>query len=337
MLRHHRGDAAPGSILMASSPPHGPMRMFEAALARRTAPVQAAFWMILAAFLMAGMGALVRVASAELHPFELAFFRTVLALPIMMPLLLRRGWAGLRLSQWRGYLTRACFSIGGLIGGFYALVHMRYADSIALSFTLPIFATIGAAWFLKENVRLRRWVAVAVGFIGMLVIIRPGTESLNLFSLVAVAAAASAAGATLTVKKLSRTEPAGAIVANLALYLTPMTLAFALTVWVWPSLPTWGLLAVVGLAGTLGQIALTRAYAAADASVVMPFDYLRLPLGAMFGFVLFAERPDLWTFAGAGIIAGSSIYIAYRESKLARSERLQRAIARTVAKPSPAG
>jgi drug/metabolite transporter (DMT)-like permease len=309
---------------MSSLPLHVSLRALEAALARRTAPMQAAIWMILAAFLMSLMGALVRVASAELHPFELAFFRTALALPIMMPLIWRRGLAGLGLGQWRGYLTRACFSIGGLIGGFYALVHMRYADSIALSFTLPIFATIGAAWFLKEDVRLRRWVAVAVGFLGMLVIIRPGSESLNVFSLVAVAAAASAAGATLTVKKLSRTEPAGAIVANLAIYLTPMTLVFALPVWVWPSLSTWGLLLLVGLAGTIGQIALTRAYAAADASVVMPFDYLRLPMGAVFGFALFAERPDLWTFVGAGIIAGSSIYIAYREARLARAERQRR-------------
>ncbi|HEX2528673.1 MAG TPA: DMT family transporter [Geminicoccus sp.] len=298
-----------------------PFRAVELALGRRSAAVQAAFWMVLAAFLFSWMGALVRVASVELHPFELAFFRMALVLPIMLPLICRRGVVGLRLAQWRGYLMRASFSIIGLIGGFYALVNMRYADSIALSFTLPIFATIGAAWFLKEDVRLRRWMAVLIGFLGMLVIIRPGSEALNLFSLIAIGAAAAAAGATLTVKRLSRTEPAGAIVANLALYLTPMTLAFALPVWVWPSLATWGLLLIIGALGTVGQIALTRAYAAADASVVMPFDYLRLPFGAFLGFVMFAERPDLWTFVGAGIIAGSSIYIAYREATQERVNR----------------
>jgi drug/metabolite transporter (DMT)-like permease len=306
---------------MPSPSLYAPLRAVEDALARRSAPVQAAFWMVLSALLFSWMGALVRVASSELHPFELAFFRTALALPIMMPLIWRRGLAGLRLSQWRGYLTRAAFSIIGLMGGFYAVVHLNYADSIALSFTLPLFATVGAAWFLKEDVRLRRWIAVGIGFIGMLVIVRPTSETLNVFSIVAMAAAAAGAGATLTVKKLSRTEPAGAIVANLAIYVTPMTLIFAIPVWIWPSWQIWILLIIIGLIGTAGQIAITRAYAAADASVVMPFDYLRLPLGAIVGFILFSEYPDLWTFVGAGIIAGSSVYIAFREAKLAREGR----------------
>lgn len=277
--------------------------------------------MILSGILFSWMGALVRVASAELHPFELAFFRTILALPFLFPLIWRRGIAGLRISQWRGYLTRAAFSIVGLIGGFYAVVHLPYADSIALSFTLPLFATVGAAWFLKEDVRLRRWIAVGIGFIGMIVIVRPSSETMNIYAFIAMMAAAAGAGATLTVKKLSRTEPASAIVANLALYLTPLTLVFAIPVWIWPTWQTWILLLIIGAIGTAGQIVITRAYACADASVVMPFDYLRLPLGAIVGLILFSEYPDLWTFVGAGIIAASSVYIAYREAKLAREGR----------------
>jgi drug/metabolite transporter (DMT)-like permease len=298
-----------------------PLLRFETALSRRSAPMQAAFWMILSSISFAWMGALVRVASAELHPFELAFFRTILALPFLAPVLWQRGIAGLRLSHWRGYLMRAAFSIVGLICGFYAVVHMPYADSIAVSFTLPIFATVGAALFLKEDVRLRRWIAVGIGFIGMLVIIRPGAETLQPAVFFAIAAAMGGAAASLTVKVLSRTEPAVAIVANLSIYLTPMTLAFALPVWVWPSGWAWVLLLLIGSIGTIGQICITRAYAVADASVVMPFDYLRLPLGAMVGFLLFAEVPGYWTFAGAGIIAASSLYIAWRENKLAREGR----------------
>ncbi len=290
-------------------------------LKQASLPVQAAFWMVFGALLFSGMGAMIRKVSFELHPFEIAFFRTFFGLVCMLPWLLRHGVRGLKTNRPGGYLVRALFSLGGLIGGFYAVVHMPLADSVALSFTAPLFATAGAALFLGETVRARRWIATIIGFLAVLIIVRPGADSFTPAVIVALVSSAATAGAILTVKRLSDTEPANAIVAYLAIYLTPMALIPALFVWQWPSLEAWIWLFAMGLVGTLGQIFLTRGFAVADASMVMPFDYLRLPFTALIAYLWFAEVPGIWTFVGAGIIAASSVYIAWREAYLAKTGR----------------
>ncbi len=296
-----------------------PYSSLDTAIKRCALPVQAAIWMVLAGLMFSIMGVLIRVATADLHPFQVAFVRIALGIPLLVPIVLRQGLTVLRTNNFSGYLLRAAFSVAGLLGGFYATAYLPLADSVSVSFTAPLFATVGAAVFLGETLRLRRIIALLIGFVGVLVILRPGQVPLSLEMIVALASSAATAGAILTVKRLSGTEASTTIVAYLSLLVTPIALLPAIWVWQWPDATLWGVMIAIGIVGTCGQIAVTRAFSLADASMVMPFDYLRLPFTAVLAYLIFFEVPDTLTFVGAGIIATSTCYIAWRESVLARS------------------
>jgi drug/metabolite transporter (DMT)-like permease len=195
------------------------------------------------------------------------------------------------------------------------------ADVTALSFTAPLFATVGAALLLSEHVGARRWTATLVGFFGALVIIRPGAGTFTGASLVALASAVAIAAAQLSVKSLSRTEHPNAIVLIMGLLMTPMSLFPAAFVWTWPNWSTFLWLLLLGLVATIGQVFLVRAMQAADASAVMPFDFSRLIFASALGWLMFGERPDAWTWVGAAIIVAATVYIARREANLARQTR----------------
>ena len=295
-----------------------PYSSLDAAIKRCALPVQAAIWMIMAGLVFSTMGLLIRVATVELHPFQVAFVRIAMGIPLLVPIVMRQGLTVLRTNNLPAYALRTVFSVAGLLGGFYATAHLPLADSVSFSFTAPLFVTLGAALFLGEVLRLRRIAALAVGFIGVLVILRPGQVPLSLDMMVALGAAAASAGSILTVKRLSATESSMTIVAYLSLLTAPIVLIPALYVWQSPSLTIWAVMILIGVLGTLGQIAVTRSYSLVDASMVMPFDYLRLPFTAVLAYLVFFEIPDVLTFVGAGIIAVSTCYIAWRESVLAR-------------------
>jgi drug/metabolite transporter (DMT)-like permease len=150
---------------------------------------------------------------------------------------------------------------------------------------------------------------------------RPGSERLDANLLILLMSSATAAMNNITVKFLARTEPPGRIVALFMLYLTPLSLIPALFVWQWPDPRTFGALVGLGCLGTIAHLSVARALASADASACAPFEFARLPFAALIGFLWFGEVTDLWTWAGAAIIAGSSVYVAHREARLARLER----------------
>lgn len=206
-----------------------------------------------------------------------------------------------------------------MLTGFWALVHLPLAQAVALSYTTPLFVTILAVVVLGEVVRARRWTAVVIGFIGVLVILRPGVDGLQFGALVAIASSALAASSAISIKFLSRTEPADAIVIWMVLIMTPMSLLPALPVWRAPDPSAWLWVVVTGGLGTLGHLCMTRAYQTADVSALQPLNFLQLPIVAFIAWLLFAERVDSWTVAGAGIIFASTAYIARREARLHRA------------------
>ncbi|MEM9302611.1 MAG: DMT family transporter, partial [Pseudomonadota bacterium] len=166
-----------------------------------------------------------------------------------------------------------------------------------------------------EPVGPRRWSATFVGFVGTLIILRPGSELLSAPALVALAAAGAMACSVLIIKVLSRTEPANAIVAYMVLMMTPLSLVPALLVWEWPSLYTWAIAVAIGVFGTTAHMLFTRGIQLADASLVMPFDFVRLPMVAALGYLLFDQTVDRWTWLGAVVIFGAGVYIAHREGR----------------------
>ena len=282
------------------------------------APVRAALWMVAASSAFAAMIILIRELTATFDPLQVVFFRNVFGLIAMLPWLAGHGLRALRTQRLGLHALRATIGIVSMICWFTALSLMPLAEATALSFTAPIFASVLAVIFLGEVMRLRRWSATAVGLLGTLVILRPDGSSIEAAAMLALASAVLGAASPIFVKIMARTESTGAIVTYMVLFLTPLSLVPALLVWQQPSLVELGFAALLGLAGTLGHLCFTRALATADATVVVPFDYLRLPAVALMAWLVFAEVPVIWTWIGGAIIAASSIYMTLREMKLKR-------------------
>ncbi len=290
------------------------------AFSRLTAPTRGIVFMIGSGASFASMIVIVRYLSTEMHTIELAFFRNLFGLAFMVPWILRVGVRGLRTKRFGTHLFRSLVGLAAMLCFFTAIGLLPVAEVTALTFTAPLFASAGAALILKERVRLRRWTAILVGFAGALIILRPGAEAIQPAALIALASAGFMAIAVLSVKALSRTEDPNAIVVYMGMLITPLSLIPALFVWTAPAPETWGWLVLMGLVATMGQLMLTRACAAADASVILPFDFSRLVFVSILGFVLFNERPDIWTLVGGAVIIAATVYVAHRESQLAPLE-----------------
>jgi drug/metabolite transporter (DMT)-like permease len=286
------------------------------AVAGLPASARGALWMCAAATCFALMITLVRQLTDDLHPLQVVFFRAAFGLLAMLPWLLRQGVGVLRTSRLRLHLLRALIGIFAMVGWFTTLSLMPLAEATALSFTSPIFTSLLAVLILGEVMRLRRWTATLIGFLGALLIVRPGFAAIDPAALLAIGTAAIWATSTVLIKVMARTESAGAITTYMALLTTPMTLIAALFVWQTPTWEQLGFAALLGAAGSAGHICMSRALAVADATLVAPLDYLRLPIVALIAFLAFGEVPNAWVWIGAAVIAASSIYIAHREARL---------------------
>jgi drug/metabolite transporter (DMT)-like permease len=274
---------------------------------------RAALLMIAATALFAVMNAIVRLCAETLPPTEVAFFRCFFSLVVMLPWIARYGVSALKTQRMKLYSVRAVIQVLSMFCWFTAVSLIPLAEATALSFTGPLFATAGAALILREQVGWRRWSAVVVGFIGVMIVLRPGTVSLTLGAGLALGSALMGAAGWLMVKSLARTEPTPAIVAYMMIYLTPLSLLGALPVWQWPGLAELPWLIALGVLGAVAHLCFTHSLAMADASAVMPYDYLRLPAAAILAYLMFAEVPTVWTWLGAAVIALSTMYIAHRE------------------------
>jgi len=210
---------------------------------RLSAPVQGALYMTAASFLFAIMNGAIRLlgdgwgdpAGEGLHPFQIAFLRNLCALTFMLPWLVRHGREGLRTERLNIHLWRSAIGLIAMLTWFSAITYLPMAEAVALNFTAPLFATAGAALILGEAVRARRWTATAVGFLGMLIILRPGFTEFTPLMTLPIVAAVFMAGSMLFVKSLSRTERPAAIVLYMNLLLTPLSLLPAGFVWQWPT------------------------------------------------------------------------------------------------------
>jgi drug/metabolite transporter (DMT)-like permease len=264
------------------------------------------------------MAVAIRLASESLHTFQIAFFRNFFGLLAALPLLLRHGPDLLRTTQLPRYVVRCAIGIVSMMCGFWAIGHLPLAQAVALSYSTPIFVTIAAVIFLHEQVRARRWAAVALGFLGVLIIVRPGTEGFSAGTLVALAAAVLSGIVSIQIKQLSRTEPADRIVLFTTLLWVPMSLLPALAVWEWPHGIVWLWVIAAGVLGTGGHMLWTRALKLGDVSALTPISFMQLPIVALAGWLLFQERLDRWTVVGAAVIFAANVYIAHREAQLSR-------------------
>lgn len=275
------------------------------------------FWMLISCALLAGVAALGRhVALAGVPTFQTVFLRLAFAILAFAPLLTIRGTELLRTRHLGLYILRVFVGLFGMTAWFAALRYVPVGELTAIGFLAPIFGTIGAVLFLRELVGWRRWTATLVGFLGALIILRPGVNDVEIGTWLAIIAAFGMAMAGLLIKTLTGKDDPDKVVLIALCLQAPVALIPALLVWQPLSLDLWAVFAGMGLCGMLGHITLTRAFRAADASVVMSLEFARLPFAVLYGFVLFNELIDLWTWVGAGVIFGAALYTAQRERQL---------------------
>lgn len=286
-----------------------------------TARLRGIAYMLASTVMFSCMHGTIRHMSAELHPFEIAFFRNLFGLAMLAPLLFRYGIAPLRTAKLKLHVLRGFFNITSMLCFFYALSIAPLTDVAAMTFASPIFATALAVFVFGEKVGIRRWTAIVIGFAGTLVVLRPGFEGVALGPLLALFASLIWGVALLMIKVLVRTESSLTITAYMMILLTPFSLIPAVFFWQWPTGEQYSWLAFTAVLGTSGHLFLNQALKVAETSVVMPVDFVRLIWVAIIGFFAFGEVPDLFTWIGGAIIFSSALYIAYRENVRRRQER----------------
>lgn len=306
-----------------------PISRFPAGFRALPPVIEAALLMGFGAVCVAVQNGIIRVVSADIHTFEVVFFRNLFGLLAMLPLLGGVGLGMFRAKSPGRLMLMSTWHLLGMVCYFLALVYLPIAEVTALAFSKPLFATVGAALILHEIVRARRWSAVALGFIGVLIVLQPGAQTISPYAALVLLGALLGAATSLMIKQLTATEGVATIVWYQALFATVLALPLCLLQWRTPDLAGWLLLLAIGALGTLSWLTMTRAFFLVDASAVVPFEFLRLPFAALVAYLWFAEVPSVWTWIGGTVIFGAAVYIAEREARLARN--------RAAARPSGAG
>ncbi|MBT5131407.1 MAG: DMT family transporter [Rhodospirillaceae bacterium] len=279
-----------------------------------------ALWIILGCVMFSAMTTVVKLLGGSFDSFQLAFFRALFGLFAVMPFFFRFGLGVVRTRRLGLQLIRAVCGACAMLCGFYAITHLPLADAVFISYARALFIIPLAVLFLGEVVRLRRWTATAVGFVGVIIMLRPGGE-IEPATLVAVLGAFLVATVTIMIKKLSTTESPESMLFYFGAVSSVVALGPALLVWRTPTLAELSFLMAIGALGAAGQYCIIRAYRIGEATALLPFDYTRLLFAGAIGFLLFAEIPDNWTVTGAIIVVAATLYIGIREARLGRKVR----------------
>jgi drug/metabolite transporter (DMT)-like permease len=271
--------------------------------------------LMLAAGLFSVMTMLIKLLGSRLDVTQILLVRQVIMTAIVAPAIFR-GFPGvLKTSRPGLQLIRISFAIGAMLMGFTAIIHMPLADATALGFAKSFFVTIFAVVILHEAVGMRRWAAVAVGFLGVLIMLRPGTDAFTIYGVMAVAGAACAGLVMVVIRLLSRTESATTILSWQAIGVGLVVAIPAIWLWKWPTLTEWALLIAMGAISYLAQMANIHAYKWGEASMLASLDYVRLLYATIWGYLVFSTLPGVATWIGSAIIVAASIYTIWREAR----------------------
>jgi drug/metabolite transporter (DMT)-like permease len=272
-------------------------------------------WVAISGVLFALLNVFTLMPAEHLNSYVMAFLRYLFGALFLLPIILRLGvYRSFHSRRMPLHIFRGALHTSGMMLWFIGLPLTTLAEITALGFTGPIFVTIGAALFLGEKVRMRRWIAVAVGFAGAMIIIRPGFGEIGIGALCVLASTPIFSASNLMSKALARTDSANTIVIWQNMVIVVCAAPFAIAFWqtpLWTDL-LWFMAA--GLCGTLGHICQQRGYQLADITLLQPIGFLSLIWNTLLGFFLFTQQPDAWTFVGAAVIFSSAMYISHREA-----------------------
>jgi drug/metabolite transporter (DMT)-like permease len=277
--------------------------------------IQGAFYMLISAFCYVGSATLIRYIGEGYSPFLLTFFRSVIAVIILAPVIFQLRGASFWPKRPFAVLMTGVFSYIGIALWFYSAGRMPVAEFFALQFATPLFTIAFAIIFLRERSDIASWLATFIGFAGVLIVLRPGLVEVSVAAVAAIVCAASYAGVNTVIKSLSKTVPTTVIVFYANFLLVPISLPMAIVDWktpLWIDTP-----AIVGASvlSTIGYVTVSKGIALAPARVVQPVNFLRMPIGAVFGWVLFSELPDIWTWVGAVVIFCATSYAVQRGAR----------------------
>jgi len=276
--------------------------------------------LLCATLLFSAMHALIRLVGEGMHPYEMAFFRNLFGFIVLAPFFLRYGFTILRTQRLPLHALRGIIHVGSMMLFFTAVTIAPLATVAAITFTAPLFVTLGAVFLLGEKIRYRRIGALVLGLAGVMIVLRPGLGDLDAGAIMALGSSFIWACAMLLIKVLSRTESSITLTAYMTLFLTPLAALPAAFVWQTPSGEQLAWLAVMGIVGTGGHLCLAQAFREADATAVLPLDFLRLIWASLLGYFIFGQVPEALVWVGGAVIFSSTIYLAYREAVVSRRE-----------------
>ena len=283
--------------------------------------VQGMLWMVATGVLFTVLNATMKKLAHELDPWLVGFLRYVLGAMVMLAPALRFGVRELWPKAPKLQVVRGLFHAGGMLLWFAALPMVSITDLTAIGFSVPIFICLGAVLFLGERMTGARWIAVLVGFSGVLLVVNPfdgaGFSGISTGMLLMLASAPVFAGSFLVAKVLTRHERSDIMVLWQHLLVSLLLLPFALAWWMMPAPRQWALLVVCGFLGAGGHYCMTRAFRVADISAVQSVKFLELVWAAILGFFMFGTIPAGWTLAGGVVILASTLWLARRESRTA--------------------
>jgi len=274
--------------------------------------------LMFAAFNFALMSALIKLVGSHLHVTQILFLRQIGMLILILPAVVNNFPGAFKTRNLALQCARVSFALVAMLCGFSAIIHMPLADATAIGFAKSFFVTIFAVLLLKEQVGVHRWSAVVVGFLGVIIMLRPGTESFSVYSLYALIGAAAAGVVMVIIRLLSRVDEPGTILIYQALGVAIIMAVPAIIYWQPPTMTEWFLIAGIGVVSYLGQKANIYAYKWGEASLMASLDYVRLLYATLLGLWLFGHVPDQFTVLGAVVIACASLYTVHREVKRRR-------------------
>ena len=260
------------------------------------------------------MGAGVKLLSDDLHPIMICFYRCLMGLIIITPFVARNNFQALQTDNMRLQIFRALINIISMICWFSAIGMMHFEKATALGFTTPLFTTVLAVLVLGEVIRFHRTAALLLGFIGILIIIRPGYMPFEFGTILMLIASFSFSFVLIFVKKLSATDSSLTIIFYHLLYMTPAFFILSLFYWENINLNQLIIFILMGTSGLLSHWCLAQAFKMSDTTFVMPLQFTKLIWASLIGLFIFAEQPDIWTWIGGIVIFISVVYITYREA-----------------------
>lgn len=276
-------------------------------------------WMLASTLCLASMHTTIHYVSETVHPFVVVFFRLLFALIVVIPFFVRQGFTPLKTKRLKFLILRGVLNFAAMLCFFTALSLAPIADITALSFSAPLFATVLAVIIFKERLGWRRILAISAGFVGTVIVLRPGFEEIGTGYILVLIATVFWGACVIIIKSLSRTESSVTITTYMSLVMAPLALVPALFYWSTPSLTDFGWLVLLGLLGGCGQLAVSQALTHADTHVAMPFDFVRLLWVSITGYLIFGEVPDIFVWLGGALIFASTAYITVREHRKRRA------------------